>query len=173
MLQVEKLYLQYKQDIYRYLLSLSHDPLLSEDLLSETFLAAITSLHTFQGESSVKTWLFSIARHKWLQYLRRDSRSGRRDALPYHQLEDVLTDRYLSEDPSKRLADAEACSRLRQLLEEEEERTRQVVSLRISGHSFAEIGRQLGISEGSARVIDFRAKKRFQAILKKEDLYDG
>lgn len=173
MLQVERLYLQYKQDIYRYLLSLSHDPVLSEDLLSETFLAAITSLSSFQGESSVKTWLFSIARHKWLQHLRTDSRSGRRDALSYDQLEELLADRYLSEDPSKHLTDAEACRRMRQLLEAEEVRTRQVVSLRISGHSFAAIGRMLGISEGSARVIDFRTKKKIQAILKKEGLYDG
>ena len=172
-LHIEKLYMQYGQDVYRYLLSLTRDPLLSEDLLSETFLAVITSLPSFQGESSVKTWLFSIARHKWLQQLRSNGRKGEGGALSYEQLEDFLADWYLSEDPSKHLTDAEACGRLRQLLDAEEERTRQVVSLRIAGHSFAAIGRRLGISEGSARVIDFRAKKKIQSILKKEGLYDG
>lgn len=112
MLQIEKLYMQYGQDVYRYLLSLTRDPLLSEDLLSETFLAVITSLPSFQGESSVKTWLFSIARHKWLQQLRSNGRKGEGGALSYEQLEDFLADWYLSEDPSKHLTDAEACRQI-------------------------------------------------------------
>ena len=72
MKQIEKLYLEYKQDVYNYLLSITHDPTLSEDLLSETFLKAIYSIGNFKGISSVKTWLFSIARHLWLQSLRRN-----------------------------------------------------------------------------------------------------
>lgn len=63
MKQIEKLHILYKQDIYIYLLSLTHNPDLSEDLLSETFVRAITSIGNFKGQSSVKTWLFSIARN--------------------------------------------------------------------------------------------------------------
>ena len=41
MLGVEELYHRYRDDVFRYLCSLCHDPALAEDLLSETFLTAI------------------------------------------------------------------------------------------------------------------------------------
>ena len=50
-------------DVYRYLASLTHDPALAEDLLSETFLCAVQKAGTFRGQSSEKTWLFGIARN--------------------------------------------------------------------------------------------------------------
>ena len=81
MKSIEQLYKLYKDDVYRYLLSLTHNPTLSEDLLSETFVNAITSLDNFKGKSSVKTWLFAIARNLWLQKLRKD-----RPTLEYNDL---------------------------------------------------------------------------------------
>jgi RNA polymerase sigma factor (sigma-70 family) len=61
MKQIEKLYFTYKKDIYQYLLSITQNPALSEDLLSETFVRAIYSIGNFKENSSVKTWLFGIA----------------------------------------------------------------------------------------------------------------
>jgi len=70
--EIEKLYMDYKDDVYRYLVSLTKNPDLSEDLLSETFVSAISSISNFKGQSSVKTWLFSIARNMWLQKIRKE-----------------------------------------------------------------------------------------------------
>ena len=78
---VEELYRIYKQDVYGYLLSLTRDPSLAEDLLSETFLKAIQSLPKFRGDSTSKTWLLGIARNLWLQELRR-----RRKTVEYSDL---------------------------------------------------------------------------------------
>ncbi|MFI3200550.1 MAG: RNA polymerase sigma factor [Eubacteriales bacterium] len=64
---MKDLYEKYKLDVYKYLYSLTRDKLLAEDLTSETFLAVLKSLHTFKGNSSVKTWIFGIARNKWLE----------------------------------------------------------------------------------------------------------
>lgn len=71
MLGVEELYHRYRDDVFRYLCSLTHDPVLAEDLLSETFLCAIQKAGSFRGEGSERTWLFGIARNLWLQALRR------------------------------------------------------------------------------------------------------
>ena len=60
--------------------------------------------------------------------------------------------------------------RIYQLLDQEPERTRGIVLMRIEGFSFYEIGLQYNISESSARVIDFRAKSKIRTILKKEGL---
>ncbi|MBR0596989.1 RNA polymerase sigma factor [Sinanaerobacter chloroacetimidivorans] len=81
MKQIEKLYFTYKKDIYQYLLSITQNPALSEDLLSETFVRAIYSIGNFKENSSVKTWLFGIARHVWLQNLRKD-----KSAIEYNDL---------------------------------------------------------------------------------------
>lgn len=69
---VQFLYQKYKNDVYAYLISLTHDKTLSEDLTSETFLGAIKSLSKYKGEADIKTWIFSIARFKWYEYIRKN-----------------------------------------------------------------------------------------------------
>jgi RNA polymerase sigma-70 factor (ECF subfamily) len=44
---------------------------LAEDLVQETFLAALQSLDRFRNRSSLRTWLFSILRHKIVDHYRR------------------------------------------------------------------------------------------------------
>ena len=68
---IEELYEAYHKDVYIYIYSLCHDASLSEDLTSETFYQMILSLPTFKGKASLKTWLFSIARHVTFKELRK------------------------------------------------------------------------------------------------------
>ncbi len=44
----------------------------AEDLVQETFLAAAERIEAFKGESSAKTWLFSILNHKIIDYYRKN-----------------------------------------------------------------------------------------------------
>ena len=60
---------------------MSSDASLSEDLASEVFLKAVRSISSFRGESKIKTWLFSIARHRWSAYLRKKSRTLKTESL--------------------------------------------------------------------------------------------
>lgn len=161
MKQIEKLYLKYKQDIYNYLLSITHNPTLSEDLLSETFVKAIYSITNFKGNSSIKTWLFGIARHLWLQNLRKDKPSVEYSDL----LELYVTDSTMDIFITKQIGD-----RVWELLKTKDEQTQKIVSMRINGISYYEISEKISISENSARVIDFRTKKWLKSILKKEEL---
>ena len=158
---VEELYRTYKQDVYGYLLSLTRDPSLAEDLLSETFLKAIQSLPKFRGDSTSKTWLLGIARNVWLQELRR-----RRKTVEYSDLLEV----YVGEGMIDHFLTREAVARVVELLREKEERARRVVALRVDGTPYQEIARELGITENSARVIDFRTKKWLKQTLEKEGL---
>ena len=68
---VDELYRMYSADVYRYLCSITRDASLSEDLLSETFVRAIRGIGGFRGDANVKTWLCTIARHAWLDEMRR------------------------------------------------------------------------------------------------------
>ncbi len=158
---VEELYRAYKKDVYGYLVSLTHDPSLAEDLLSETFLKALQSLPTFRGDSTPKTWLLGIARNLWLQELRR-----RRKTVEYSDLLEV----YVGEEMMDHFLTREALVKVGELLQQKEERVRRVVALRVSGIPYQQIARELGITESSARVIDFRTKKWLKQTLEKEGL---
>ncbi|WP_327351414.1 sigma-70 family RNA polymerase sigma factor [Streptomyces sp. NBC_01304] len=50
------------RDVRRYVAHLGADPQSADDLTQETFLRALGSLHRFEGRSSARTWLLSIAR---------------------------------------------------------------------------------------------------------------
>lgn len=161
MKQIENLYILYKKDVYIYLFSLTHNLTLSEDLLSETFVNAISSIGNFKGQSSVKTWLFSIARNLWLQSMRKEKQTV--------EFNDLL-ELYVSESIAERLITKETIKRIKDLLLEKDQRTQKIVNMRVEGYSFGEIAQELKISESSARVIDFRAKKWIKDILEKEGL---
>lgn len=160
---LKKIYEEYKQDVFKYLVSLTHDTSLSEDLVSETFLGALKSLHKFKGESSIKTWLFSIARNKWYEYLRKEKFNISIDDLAYNYI--------LSEsDLDDVLIKKELYNKIINLLKSEPPRTEDIILMRIKGYSYFEIGKKHNISESSARVIDYRAKKKIKEILIKEGI---
>jgi len=159
--EIEKLYILYKQDIYYYLFSLTHNHNLSEDLLSETFVNAMTSIAGFKGKSTVKTWLFSIARNLWLQHLRKE-----KPTVEYNDLLEI----YVSDSIEKRFITNETANRIKNLLLEKDDRTQKIVTMRVEGHSYSDIALEVNISEGSARVIDFRTKKWIKTVLEKEEI---
>lgn len=161
MKQIEQLYMLHKQDVYHYLLSLTRDPTLSEDLLSETFISAIRSISSFKGQSSVKTWLCSIARHKWL-----DSMKKIKPTVEYNDFLNL----YVATSVENNYITSELANRIQMLIDEKDERTSVIIRMRIEGYSFSEVAEKLGISESSARVIDFRAKKWLKGMLDKEGL---
>ncbi|RDG37803.1 sigma-70 family RNA polymerase sigma factor [Streptomyces corynorhini] len=49
-------------DVWRFVAHLSADPQSADDLTQDTFLRALGSLHGFEGRSSARTWLLTIAR---------------------------------------------------------------------------------------------------------------
>jgi len=162
---LEELFTAYYQDVYRYLYSLCRDASLAEELAAETFLEVVKSVALFREESDIKTWIFSVARHRWLRYLRKKT-----DTVPLEELPKELL------SPGKPLEeqcwDRVLAERIRQLLDREPERTQTILGLRLEGYSFREIGVKLGISENSARVIEFRAKQRIRDVLRKEGYTD-
>ena len=170
---LEKLFRTYYKDIYGYLYSLTHDASLSEDLTSDVFLEVVKSIASFRGEANWKTWMFSIARHKWIDYLRKKNRrietAGLSELVGEQvALEDNKAILSVKKGIEEQYLEKELLEHIYALLEEEPERTRKIVNLRLEGYSFYEIGKLQGISESSARVIYFRAKEKLRQTLEKE-----
>ncbi|MFE5594727.1 sigma-70 family RNA polymerase sigma factor [Streptomyces sp. NPDC056549] len=59
------------RDVWRYVAYLSADRQAADDLTQEVFLRALTALPRFEGRSSARTWLLSIARRTVVDSLRR------------------------------------------------------------------------------------------------------
>ena len=71
MLSMEDVYREHSHMVYQYLLSLSHDADLAEELTQETFYQAIRRIDYFNAESKVSTWLCGIAKNLFYAYLRK------------------------------------------------------------------------------------------------------
>ncbi len=67
---VERFVRALQRDVWRYVAYLGADPQAADDLTQDTFLRALGSLHRFEGRSSARTWLFSIARRTVVDSLR-------------------------------------------------------------------------------------------------------
>ena len=59
---------------------------------------------------------------------------------------------------------------LHRILSREPERTQRIVEMRMEGYSYFEIGKALGISENSARVLFFRIKSKIKEYFEKEGI---
>lgn len=62
----EALICQHYKSIYRFMVHLTANTNLAEDLTQETFVAAWANVHKFKGRASPKTWLLRIAYHKFI-----------------------------------------------------------------------------------------------------------
>lgn len=65
---------RYGDYLFRFALSRVKDPGIAEDLVQETFLAALRGLQNFDRRSSGHTWLTAILKHKIVDYLRKKHR---------------------------------------------------------------------------------------------------
>ena len=74
---IESFVQTYQQDIYRLALSILDDASEAEDATQDSLLAALRSLDSFRGASSLKTWLFSITVNVCRTRLQRQRRSER------------------------------------------------------------------------------------------------
>lgn len=159
----EKIYGEYKQDVFNYLCRLTNSRDLAEELLADTFFRAFIGISSFRGESSVKTWLFSIARHCFLQHLHKNKKIV--------SIEDAVLHRICGQSNIEN--DALLSQRVNELLEQKDERSREVFNLRLQGYSFREIGDRLSISENSARVVEHRVRMFLQKELRKDGYDNG
>lgn len=156
---MEKIYQEHARTVYGFLLTKTKDPDLAEELTQETFYQALKKLDTFQGDSSVSTWLCGIAKNLWFDTIRKQQKQAK--------LSEQLTNR----DTSAALPSAEddffrnqnQLALLKQL-HNLKEPGREVIYLRLIGDlSFAQIGEIMDKSENWARVTYYRAKEKLRS----------
>ena len=149
------LYDAHVERVYRLAFRLTGDNDLAEDCTQDTFIRAFERLEQFRGESSLATWLHSIAVSVTLNGLRKVKRIGARldDLGDSHHL--------LAHEP--RFAPPDLKVRLREAIDRLSDKLRIVFLMHdVEGFTHEEIGGALGIPTGTskARLFDARAKLR-------------
>lgn len=82
---------QYGDYLYCYALPRVQDPSVAEDLVQETFLAALTARTSYAGRASARTWLTGILKHKIVDYFRKNWRE-RPEPVPELNPDDTDSD---------------------------------------------------------------------------------
>jgi RNA polymerase sigma-70 factor, ECF subfamily len=67
---LRELMIKYGQEVWNLAFILTKRNDLADDITQEVFLSAYRNIELFRGESSIKTWLLSIARNTSVNYLR-------------------------------------------------------------------------------------------------------
>lgn len=164
----EAIYRDYFSRVYAFLFKLSKQSDIAEELTQETFYQAFISFHRFEGKCEIFTWLAAIAKHTYYKYLKKN-RLGL-DMIDFTELEKNLTDESrLGENP------ADVCQRniqrekVADTIKNLPPKYRDVVILRIyADMPFSQIAAVMNITENSAKVIFFRAKKKLSEELNDE-----
>ena len=152
------------------------DPSVAEDLVQETFLAAFKARARFAGNSSERTWLVGILRHKIYDHLRHAcrERAVRVDSEPTRRDEEAWDDAVLwmhdvaaeSETPSRHLELAEFRANLELALGKLPPRLAQVFQLySVEERPNREVCAQLNISESNLWVMLHRARTQLREQL--------
>ena len=148
----ETIYRRYFDAVYRYALSLTQDAHRAEEICQETFFKALGSLDRFRGDSSIRTWLFSIVRNVFL------SEQRKRPSLP---LEEILEQPDDGAGPEELALRQDQARRLHQRLHQLPEPYKEVFSLRVFAQlSFRQIGELFGKTENWACVVYHRARAK-------------
>ena len=117
-----------------------------EELVQDTFVRAFASIDSFRGESSLRTWLFTIERRLMLDRRRTEQRQR---AMGPVEPGDAVTEY----DALDGLVAAEAESKVRRAVDALSPMQREVFTLRVEqGMSYRDIAEVVGSTEGAARV---------------------
>lgn len=177
---LERMVDAYAVDLYRFARARVSDADAAEDLVQETFVAAVRAFSSFRGRSSERTWLTGILKHKIVDYYRKESREARhtRDVPEPGRLEQMLQkSRHWnaeigpldwSADPAALTESRELFETLRRCLAELPERARAIFRMReLENSTPAELCDVFQCSPGSLRMTLHRARFQIRHCLER------
>lgn len=148
------IYNQYADPVYKFLLSLTRDVKLSEELTQETLYRAFLNINKFRAESSLYSWLCQIAKNLYLNEQKKLTR-----------LQDSSTTYFIegmnSESWTQTLLQKEQAMLVHHVLHHLSEPYKEVFTLKVFGElKFKDIAHLFGKTESWAKMTFYRAKEQ-------------
>jgi len=153
---IREVYQPFYQDVYQFCLYFTNHEEEAKDLTQETFIKALKSIDKFQGRSSTKTWIISIARNTTIDHHRKKKFQR---LLPHKWAKEQITSTSTDYEVENQ-GDWEVLQKSLMKLKSD---YRQVVILRaLKDFSVKETAEILGWSESKVRVSYHRALKEMR-----------
>jgi RNA polymerase sigma-70 factor, ECF subfamily len=141
---------EYSKNLYRYFLKSLKDTSASKDLVQDVFLKLWSNRNKIDL-NKIKSWLFSVAHHSMINYLRVESRKS------VVEIEDL---KLLTNCSQGQMEDREI---IEKSLENLPALQKSIVLLRdMEGYNYKEIGEILELSEAQVKVYLFRARQKMK-----------
>lgn len=159
--EFEEIYEIYFKDVYYYILSLSRDKYIAEDITSETFLKAMKAIDNFRGDSKLRVWLCQIAKNEYFTYLKKNKKMDFKKTV-----EDTIEKESFN-NFEKEIISRDEFLRINSIIDSSlEEPYGEIFRLRVYRElSFIEIGELFGKTDNWACVTYHRARKKIQKEL--------
>ena len=169
---------EYGDALFRYALFRIQDGSVAEDLVQETFLAALRGKDGFAGRSSLRTWLFGILKHKIIDHIRKISRERPEENIEtIADLSAINFDAHggwtsqpakWTTDPALLFQQQEFWEMLQRCLADLPPRLHQAFTLReLDGLSAEEVRKILNVTATNGGVMLHRARMRLRDCLEK------
>ena len=135
----------------------NHDD--QQDLFQEIVCQLWKSYDSFRSESQFSTWMYRVAVNTAIVFLRKEKRKVDKYEIASENIKDDEGDSHIKESQLDHFYKA---------VQKLEKIDKAIIFYQLEGFSHKEIGDNLGISEGNARVKLNRAKEKLKEIIKNQ-----
>ena len=151
---------EYESKIITLCVAMTRDQAVAQDICADTFVRVVSSIDKFRENSSIKTWIYTIARNLCLTHLARAKRTVSLD----DEMADVLPDR--SPGAEQAVADREVDTVLQEAIGQLDPLLREALLLRVTGDlSYSEIAQITGIPAATVATRVHRAREQLRRRL--------
>jgi RNA polymerase sigma-70 factor (ECF subfamily) len=157
---MQVLYARHNVRVFRFIVRLTGNQTMAEDLVSEVFLDVWRQAEGFEAKSQVSTWLLAIARYKALSALRR-----RTDEHLDDQMAATIED--TADDPEAQVSTKDRNALVQKCLIQLSQAHREVIDL-VYYHekSIDEVARIVGVPAATVKTRMFYARNKMADLLK-------
>ena len=159
-MEFEQIYSTYFKSVYLYVMQVSGNEHIAEEITSETFFKAINSIDSFRGDCDMRVWLCQIAKNTYFSYLKKNKKVLSIDESDLQNVADpdAGIDVQIGEQEEARL--------ILKILHDMSDPYKEVFMWRVFGElSFKEIADLYGKTDNWACVTYHRARKMIQSRL--------
>ena len=154
MTDFEKLFNDNRVFIFKFLMKMTHDQYLAEELTQETFFRAYMNYASLKNKERAPTWLCRIAKNTYYTWYNEQKKKASLDDFDSVDDDQSVEDRFIVKELSQK---ALLC------LHDMEEPYKEVFMLAVfGGFSLKDISTLFGKSESWARVTFYRAKQKLK-----------
>ncbi|KIR03567.1 hypothetical protein P261_02382 [Lachnospiraceae bacterium TWA4] len=105
-MELDELFNTYFKDVYRYVLRLSNNEHLADEITSDTFFKAMRSIKDFRGDCDIRVWLCQIAKNSYYSFLKKQKNISNIDDIEFQNLEDsnsLIDEKIVKQEDTRQL----------------------------------------------------------------------